>query len=586
MKLSEFIKLYHLRAKNISWFFGAGTSVAAGIPTANQMIWDFKRKLYCINEQKNVSDYNAISNPSIRNQIQSYFDSFDESPELNNPDEYSFYFEKLYQNENDRSEYISRMVSNIQPSYGHKVLGVLMKMGEINQIVTTNFDKAIENISANIFGNVDSLYVASIDNNSSAIKYIQDKKQPLLIKIHGDYHSCKIKNTNNEFKTQDELLKESLKLICLQQGVSIIGYSGRDNSIIEILEDAINTPNSFPQGLFWFCNNKENVLPRVLKLIENAKKKGIEADFVDSVTFDDTFSDIIKVFDNVPLDLQNYLNSNKSRITIKPITDKGIGFPVIRMNAIPIIEYPSIARLIDCEIGGIKELKEAIRNTKSEIIAIRKKEGVIGFGSDSEFQNALNNFSIRNKSIYQFAEKSLQYEDSVIKDLFLTSICKSFTQNIELRHTKKGVDNYIFPNIKYSTNIFFTYLNNLKIKNYNREENHQIHGNIPNTSLKWVDAIKLNLSYNFSTLYLIITPTIIAQKTGDIIEQKKAAAFIKEKNAQRLNESFNNILDAWIKTLFKGEINKDVIIESHKDIDGISAKFKISTRTIYSRNIK
>jgi NAD-dependent SIR2 family protein deacetylase len=586
MKLNEFIKLYPLRAKNISWFFGAGTSVAAGIPTANQMIWDFKRKIYCINEQKSVTDYNAISNPAIRNQIQSYFDSFEESPELNSSDEYSYYFEELYKDEKDRSEYISRMVSNIQPSYGHKVIGVLMKMGELNQIITTNFDKAIENTSANIFGNVDKLYVASIDNKTNAIKYIQDKKQPLLIKIHGDYHSNKIKNTNKELITQDNDLKESLKLICLQQGLSVIGYSGRDNSVLEIFEEAVNTPNSFPNGLFWFCNNKSEVLPRVKKLITLAQEKGIEADFVDSVTFDDTFSDIIKAFEKIPTDLQTYLDSNKSRLAAKPISEKGNSFPVIRINAIPIIEYPLIARLIECEIGGAKELQEVIKNNKSEIIAIRKKEGVIGFGSDMDFQNLLVNYNIRNKSTYQISENSLKHEESVIKDLFLKSICKSFTTNSELKHTKKGIDNYIYPNIKSIKSDFFKSLNNLKINNYGKIENHEIFGNIPNTNLKWIDAVKINISYNFSTLYLIITPIILAQKTNDIAEQKKAAAFIKEKSAQRLNRSFNDILDSWIKTLFNNDIKKEVVIESHNDIDGINAKFKLLTRTIYSKNLK
>jgi NAD-dependent SIR2 family protein deacetylase len=586
MKLNEFIKLYTLRAKNISWFFGAGTSVAAGIPTANQMIWDFKRKIYCINEQKSVTDYNAISNSAIRNQIQSYFDNIEGAPNLDSSDEYSYYFEELYKEERDRSEYISRMVSNIQPSYGHKVLGVLMKMGELNQIITTNFDKAIENTSANIFGNVDKLYVASIDNNTSALKYIQDKKQPLLIKIHGDYHSRKIKNISSELNYQDNNLKESLKLICLQQGVSIIGYSGRDNSVLEVFEEAINIPNSFPHGLFWFCSNQNEVLPRVKKIIDTAKEKGIEADFVDSVTFDDTFSDIIKAFENIPADLQSYLDSNRSRLTAKPLSEKGNSFPVIRINAIPIIEFPSIARLIDCEIGGAKELQEAINQNKSEVIAIRKKEGVIGFGSDADFQKLLVNYNIKNKSTFPFSENGLKHEESVVKDLFIKSICKAFTNNKELKHTKKGNDNYIYPDLKYANSIFFKNLNELYINNYGKMEKHEIFGNIPSTKLKWVDAVKINISFNFSTLYLIITPTILAQKTIDITEQKKAAAYIKEKNAQRLNKSFNDILDSWIKTLFNNEIKKEVVIESHNNIDGISAKFKLITRTIYSKNIK
>jgi hypothetical protein len=47
MKLDEFLRLHALRAPNVAWLLGAGASAAAGIPTAFDMIWDFKRTLFC-----------------------------------------------------------------------------------------------------------------------------------------------------------------------------------------------------------------------------------------------------------------------------------------------------------------------------------------------------------------------------------------------------------------------------------------------------------------------------------------------------------------------------------------------------------
>jgi len=47
MKVADFLRLYPLRAPNVMWFLGAGASAAAGVPTAEEMVWDFKRSLYC-----------------------------------------------------------------------------------------------------------------------------------------------------------------------------------------------------------------------------------------------------------------------------------------------------------------------------------------------------------------------------------------------------------------------------------------------------------------------------------------------------------------------------------------------------------
>ena len=43
LPLGEFLRLYPARAPQLMWFLGAGASAGAGIPTAWEMIWEFKR---------------------------------------------------------------------------------------------------------------------------------------------------------------------------------------------------------------------------------------------------------------------------------------------------------------------------------------------------------------------------------------------------------------------------------------------------------------------------------------------------------------------------------------------------------------
>lgn len=48
---SNFIARYVQNAPQIMWFFGAGTSRTAGMPTATDIIRDLKRKSYCHEEK-------------------------------------------------------------------------------------------------------------------------------------------------------------------------------------------------------------------------------------------------------------------------------------------------------------------------------------------------------------------------------------------------------------------------------------------------------------------------------------------------------------------------------------------------------
>jgi len=144
MTLSEFVRIYPLRSKGISWLFGAGSSVAAGMPSASDLVWEFKKRIYCSEEGVHLSVFNNLSDQVLRKQIQNYFESKVGYPQDNSIEEYSFYFESAFSSPADRRAFLDQQLSGIQNSYGHKVIGVLMKNKLLPLIFTTNFDKAFE----------------------------------------------------------------------------------------------------------------------------------------------------------------------------------------------------------------------------------------------------------------------------------------------------------------------------------------------------------------------------------------------------------------------------------------------------------
>jgi hypothetical protein len=128
MKLADFLRLYPLRSPNIMWFLGAGASAAAGVPTAYDMIWDFKRTLYCAAQKISIRFCSDLGSPALRARLQRYFDSIGGFPPENSDDKYAHYFEVTYPAEPDRRRYIEGLVSGASPSYGHIALAALLKL--------------------------------------------------------------------------------------------------------------------------------------------------------------------------------------------------------------------------------------------------------------------------------------------------------------------------------------------------------------------------------------------------------------------------------------------------------------------------
>lgn len=101
IRMSEFVRIFNLIGKNIAWFTGAGASVAAGLPSAYDMTWDFKRSIFCSEQNTPISQYSNLT-PSVRRKIQSYFDSQHRDDNPISPPiedslaEYSYYFQRAY----------------------------------------------------------------------------------------------------------------------------------------------------------------------------------------------------------------------------------------------------------------------------------------------------------------------------------------------------------------------------------------------------------------------------------------------------------------------------------------------------------
>ena len=56
---------------------------------------------------------------------------------------------------------------------------------------------------------------------------------------------------SDELRHQDVLLRRIVVDCCGRYGLIVVGYSGRDDSIMDALEETLEEDASYPRGLFW-----------------------------------------------------------------------------------------------------------------------------------------------------------------------------------------------------------------------------------------------------------------------------------------------------------------------------------------------
>ncbi|HHT9122079.1 MAG TPA: vitamin K epoxide reductase family protein, partial [Candidatus Wunengus sp. YC63] len=224
IQLDKFIIHVMQNAPQIMWFLGAGTSRSAGMPSAEDIIWDLKRRYYCLHEGKEVDHYD-LNNEAIKHKIQAYLDAQQRFPVLWAKDEYEFYFDKFFQgNLEQQQRYIEEQLApeKLSLNSGHKILAALLAMGKTKIVFTTNFDAVIEKAYAEINGGMLQTY--HLEGSYAALDALNNESYPFYIKLHGDFRYRSIKNLPSQLKSNDEQLRKAFVSACARYGLIVSGY--------------------------------------------------------------------------------------------------------------------------------------------------------------------------------------------------------------------------------------------------------------------------------------------------------------------------------------------------------------------------
>ena len=130
------------------------------------------------------------------------------------------------------------------PTAGHKAIAQLVRDGFIRVIVTTNFDRLMENALREV--GVEPTVVGSVDALKGA--------EPLahtacyILKLHGDYKDARILNTEDELGVYPDEYNTLLDRIIDEYGLIVCGWSGEWDAA---LRAAIQRAPNRRYPLFW-----------------------------------------------------------------------------------------------------------------------------------------------------------------------------------------------------------------------------------------------------------------------------------------------------------------------------------------------
>jgi len=573
----EFYRSYLQASHQIMWFLGAGTSRTAGMPTASDLIWDLKLKIYCGEENQDIRNHD-INNETIRRKIQGYMDGKGH-PKLWSQEEYSFYFELYFKNDyNAQRQYLTDQLNpnKISLNIGHRVLGGLMELGLCKVIFTTNFDEVIEAAFAKISEKNLSPY--HLEGSYAALSALNENRFPLYAKVHGDFKYEKVKNLRADLIKNDKEIQDCFLSASTRNGLIVSGYSGRDQNVMEMFNQAIEQRNPFPFGLFWTVTSLSNILPCVSDFIEIAQQKGINAHIVETGTFDSMLSKIWRQTPNRTDELDKKVRTATAMPVLIPFERFGSGNSILRTNALPVLECPKIcAEIITKTPLSYDQFKQSVSSNRTNSI-LTKTDKILGWGKQDELMNSLpTDFqSIQSFNIddpFKAIATNTQY-----KAFYERAIVYALANNKPLKLRNDG-EFYLVASLKESNNAVFIPLKEaLKDRSGNLGI---IGGRIPNASnVFWSEAVTIKLEERGEKLWLMIRPTIWVEPS---LERRNHAEFLKMKNRYRYNPQSNELIDAWIGILF-GAIPKGEIAEIGCYADSeFPANFKISSRTTYSR---
>lgn len=153
-----------------------------------------------------------------------------------------------------------------QPTEAHRAIADLVARGYVRVIVTTNFDRLLEQALESI--GVTPSIISSADSITGTLPLAHNTCT--VIKVHGDYVDARIKNTPIELDDYADEMKALLAQVFHEYGLIVCGWSGEwDTALVDCLRETQS-----PWFTTYWASHREP-RPRVQSLVDERKGRVI-----------------------------------------------------------------------------------------------------------------------------------------------------------------------------------------------------------------------------------------------------------------------------------------------------------------------
>lgn len=597
--LGTFSRQWAVEGRRIAWLFGAGASASAQIPTAGQIVLDLLSRLYADVHHLVHQDLN-LGDETTRRSILAYYDGMNGMPSAGDPSDYSTAFSLALPDDGPRRQYLRGICKERLPSYGQRVLGALIAEGLVDLGLTTNFDDLIEQAAESARAVLDNssrprLGIAALGDSARAGLALSDDDFPLLVKLHGDFREHALKNLDSELQSQDAKLRQAFLDGSRRFGLAVVGYSGRDASVMTMLNDAVAIADALPGGLWWMTRDPSSALPAVAELMERADAAGVTARFVTIENFDETFASLGRVAVLKPA-LRSYVDQRPetTRVVDAAIPSIEAGdFPILRMNALPILSSPTRALQATLQPRTtIDAVRDGLHSARWRGALATSGDRVIALGSATQLASALPLTGLPSEVTIDCHRKDAPtLERAVTYEALTRGLARRLPVRALIRDRGHKLVVKAARNDRPDSTAQATARETLV-----RAYGDPLTGACP-TSLgrgrdgqrrSFAEGVRLNVEWRLDQLWLLFVPytwvspvdrTSDAGRSGD-----PASVWRKERWVNRRNEKWAEIIAAWASILAPDPQTRIAALAPGPDNDAIvSQEFVLSSTTAYSR---
>ncbi len=176
---------------------------------------------------------------------------------------YASVLDTAFPSEQERAAYFDELIAGKMPTSAHSYIAELVNQGYVSQVLTTNFDRLMEYAVLQTCQHFPCLIL----NDELPKQVDTQSRRAKILKLHGDYLYRNIRNLDRELDLAKANMRQKMELAVHDRVLIVAGYSGNDDSVMDVLQSLANTKTAFAGGLFWLVPRGSSLNRRVTQLL-------------------------------------------------------------------------------------------------------------------------------------------------------------------------------------------------------------------------------------------------------------------------------------------------------------------------------